>query len=137
METGIYRVRLLCDYEQWWRYNLFMTVVEYDAESRVTGYRNFIDRIYDVDDGGDHRTAPPGYTNDRGAEITTEACRRIEIYLYVITNTFPESAVIRDSPPFPVRLVVERDGRTVTDRSWAVNQWGGLTLVGFPVGDKS
>ncbi len=135
MGKYVYRVRLLCDYEQWWRYNIFMTVVEFDAEGHLTGYRNFIDRVYEVDDGDDDRTAPEGYTNDRGAEITTEPCQRIEIYLYVITNTFPVSAVIRDSPPFPARLVVERDGKTVVDRQWEVNQWGGLTLVGFPVGE--
>ena len=134
MEESIYRVRLLCDYEQWWRYNIFMTVVEYDGGNRQTGYRNFIDRAYDVDDGSDDRTAPEGYTNDRGAEITTGPCHRIEIYLYVIANTFPSSVVIRDSPPFQARLVVERDGQPAVDRLWDVNQWGGLTLVGFPVG---
>lgn len=124
-----YKVELLCDYPEWWRYNVYMMVVGFDSEGNNAVFNNLIDKIYDANYRGDLREAPADYTISRDISLITSECAYVEIYIYVVANTFPQSDVISDSPSFDARLRVSAEGRVLKDKIYEVNQWGGLTIV--------
>lgn len=124
-----YKVELLCDYPEWWRYNVYMMVVGFDSGGNNAVFNNFIDKVYDANYGGEPRQAPAGYVTPREIALVTGECACIEIYIYVVANTFPQSAVISESPSFDARLRVSADGRVLKEKIYEVNQWGGLTIV--------
>lgn len=128
-----YKVELLCDYPEWWRYNLFVMVVGLDESGNVVAFNNFSDRVYDAEYGSEGRGAPEGYNNEGRVAVESDPCDHVEIYVYVVANTFPASAAIKDSPPFEVVLRVSAAGKVLEEKPYEVNQWGGLTVVAHSV----
>ncbi|MCD8173833.1 MAG: hypothetical protein LUD76_10340 [Alistipes sp.] len=125
-----YSVELVCGYPEWWRFNLYIMVVGFDRDGNSLSFTNFTDRIYDLDTAPG-RTAPPGFdAAARKACVESPPCHYIEVYAYAVTNTFPESESIKDSPPFQATLMVSAGGRPFASDSYEVNQWGGLTISG-------
>lgn len=127
-EDKVFRFVVECSYPGWWRYNVFLTAVCYDSGGRVADYLTLTDKVWEPGDGTEVRNAPEGYDPDRPLVLETSPCRRAEIYIYVIANTFPPSDVVGQSPPFGIELVVSRDGGAAEFRAYKVNQWGGLTV---------
>lgn len=127
-ELKRYRIELECDYEEWWRYNLYISAACYNADGGIADYVNLSDKVYDIGSGIESRTRPAGYA--RGAKVTLETppCVRAEFFLYAVANTFPHSDIIRNSPPFSAAVACYTDGRLTERTEYAVNQWGGLTL---------
>ena len=123
-----YEIALRSDYPEWWRYNVFITVACYDANGEMTEYLNPTDKVYEVSADNRFTNPPADYDPQRPLRIATPPTSHIETYIYIIANTFPLSDEIRLSPPFAVRLTVDRNGETIIDSSHEVNQWGGLTL---------
>lgn len=125
-----FRMELACDYEQWWRYNVYIMAVGFDEEGGAGTFNNLVDKVLDANFGGEPRTSPPeGYKTPRTISLTTQECAFAEVYIYVVANTFPPTDVISEWPPFPVTLRVTADGRTIEEKTYEVNQWGGLTVV--------
>lgn len=124
-----YKVELLCDYPEWWRYNVYMMVVGFDREGNNAVFNNFVDKVYDANYGGDPREMPDDYVTPRDISLITDECAYIEIYIYVVANTFPQSDIISDSPSFDAILSVSAEGRVLKEKAYEVNQWGGLTIV--------
>jgi len=112
----IYRVSLGSDFPHWERFNLFLTVVGYDPTGEKVCYVSSTTK------------------NDDGTiEVATPPCHHIDIYGYVIANSFPETIVIREAPPFQSILRVYRDGDLVESSHHGTNQWGGLTVSGYRI----
>lgn len=106
-----------------------MIVVGYDDAGDRVSFDNFTDKVYEVEFGIERKSPPAGYDPLRPARLVSAPCDHIEVYLYVVANTFPDSVAIKDSPPFKVRLKVTPEGSKVAEeRSYDVNQWGGLTI---------
>lgn len=124
-----YEVEFSCSEHDFWRFNLFIMVVGYNADGERVSFDDFTDRIYELEYGGEERTAPPGYEDRRSARIITGACAYAEIYVYAVANTLPASVIIKDTPAFPARLKVTTDKLTVLEHEYTVNPWGGLTIV--------
>jgi len=140
MKNAIYTVELACSYAEWWRYNIYLSVAELDADDHLTDYRNVIDRIYDIEEGSGNevRQAPADFeATRRVVSAETGACDHVAIYLYVIANTFPHSVRISDSPPFSMNLVVRcmaaGGAKEMLRQTCEVNQWGGLTIAGLRI----
>ena len=131
-EATKYCVELLCDYPQWWRYNIFMMAVGYDRDGNTVSFNNLIDKVYDADYGSGVRTEPAGYPTPRTARLESDPCAYADLYVYVVANTFPLSAAIADSPPFEAVLRISGGG-LIEERRCEVNQWGGLTVVAHRV----
>lgn len=130
MELTVYSAELLCDFPDWWRFNIYMMIVGYDREGTQIGFDNLTDRVFDMEFGGtDKRKAPENYDAQRPLFLKSSPCDYAEIYVYAVTNTFPESEIIKDSPPFKVELRVRAGDRLLESRHYEVNQWGGLTIV--------
>ncbi|MDL2320634.1 hypothetical protein LJC45_05840 [Alistipes sp. OttesenSCG-928-B03] len=127
-------VELLCDYPEWWRYNVYIMAVGFDADGENAVFTNLIDKVYDAAYGGAPRTMPADYKTPRVISLTTAPCAYADIYVYVVANTFPASEVIGDSPSFDAELRVSADGTCIDQSTWEVNQWGGLTIVARRVG---
>lgn len=124
-----YEVCFSCSDPDFWRFNLFMIAVGYDADGGRVSFEDFSERIYETEYGGSLRTQPVDYDIHRSARLVCDGCAYVEVYVYAIANTLPASEVIRDTPEFPARLAVSADGEAVVDSEYTVNPWGGLTIV--------
>lgn len=124
-----YEVEFSCTEHDFWRFNLFIMVVGYNADGERVSFDDFTDRIYDLEYGVEDRLSPPDYADHRSALITTGECAYVEIYVYAVANTLPASVFIKDTPSFPARLKVTADNLTVIEHEYTVNPWGGLTIV--------
>lgn len=129
-----YAIELLCDYPEWWRYNVYIMAVGFTEEGGTGTFNNLVDKVYDVGCGGEPRSAPAGYPSPRIVKLNTQECAFVEIYIYVVANTFPSTDIISDWPPFPATLRVSANGMPVDERTYEVNQWGGLTVAAHRAG---
>jgi hypothetical protein len=134
LDLTTYHVELLCDYPEWWRYNVYVMAVGFPRAGGAGTFNNLVDKVCDANHGAVPRTRPPeGYTTPRRIALTTAPCAYIDLYLYVVANTFPATDVVGQWPPFPVTLVTTASGMPVDRLTCEVNQWGGLTLVAHRV----
>lgn len=130
MNTNVFTIDLSSEYAQWWRYNIYISVVCYDGESQVTDYINHIDKVHEIINDDKGREQPVEYPESRVVRVATTPCDHIGMYIYVIANTFPSSSVIKDSPPFEAVLTLSCNGIETEKRLCDVNQWGGFTIAG-------
>lgn len=131
--TTPYRIELLCDYSDWWRYNIYIMSVGFNRNNDRVAFNELIDRVYELDYDDSSRNAPKDYKEARKLCLTTDPADYIDVYLYAVTNTFPQSTQIKDSPPFTVTLRVTANDKVVDETHFEVNQWGGLTVVAHRV----
>ena len=128
-----YKIEILCDYPEWWRYNVYVMAVGYGVEGERVSFNELVDRVQELSYGDSPSQPPADYSKERKLVLTTDPCSAVEIYLYAVTNTFPQSTEIKESPPFPVTLQVSVDESVVESVDYEVNQWGGLTVVAHRV----
>jgi hypothetical protein len=102
-----FRVEVRSAFPEWDRYTVHMTAVCFDAGGEMTDYVNLA---------------------DGGTVLETPPCDHADLYLYVIAREFPASEVISVSPPFDVELSISADGGAPKITTYAVNQWGGLSV---------
>lgn len=115
-----YCFELLCDYPQWWRYNVYIMAVGYAEEGGAGVFNNLVDKAGEtVSD--EH--AP------RRILLMTEPCAFLDLYIYIVANTPPPSDSIHESPPFPATLRIMADGEPLSEQILDVDQLGGLALV--------
>lgn len=124
-----YDVELSCNVHDWWRFNIFIIVVGYDEHGEKISFNDLSERIYELEYGGPVREAPVGYDDNRIVRLSSGECRYADIYIYAVANTLPASELIKDTLPFPAQLKVTAGGKTIIDREYSVNPWGGLTIV--------
>ena len=102
-----FRVEVRSAFPEWDRYTVYMTAVCFDGAGRMGDYVNL---------------------TDKGGTLETPPCEGADLYLYVIAREFPASDVIAASPPFDIEIVTSVDGGKATSTTYAVNQWGGLSV---------
>ena len=128
--TKQYKIKISSNYEEWWRYNIFLTTVGYDEMDQVIFYKSITDRPYEITGDDEYRSNP--LEGERLIELNcSDLAYRAELYLYVITNTYPQTPIIREWPPFKMTLQVEINGEIAEQSDHEVNQWGGTTLIGY------
>ena len=50
------------------------------------------------------------------------------LYIYVIPHTLPRDNEIGGHPPFPLQVRIRYGDRTVLDKEYSINQWGGASI---------
>lgn len=122
-----FQIALQCTSPDWWRYNVFLTLVGYDAAGEQVDYAARTEHVFDVW-GEQGRVAPADWM--RGAELGVE-CRgeRATAWVYAIPNTLPAERSVAASPDFEVVVVARRDGTELFRKRYRVNPWGGLSIV--------
>ena len=118
-------ISVSCDYNQWWRYNVYVSAITFRDGERVD-YQSLIDTVYSAGNGAEVRLCPTDYNPQRPLELEVEAAESMELFLYVIPNTMPTSDTITQSPPFDITMRVRGGGISETEKL-QVNQWGGLS----------
>ena len=118
-------ISVACDYNQWWRYNVYISAITFRDGERVD-YQSLIDTVYSAGNGAEVRLCPADYNPQRPLELEVEAAESMELFLYVIPNTMPISDTITQSPPFDITLRVRGGGISESEKL-QVNQWGGLS----------
>ncbi len=132
----MYRVVITSQYEQLWRYNLLAMCAGFDA-LRERLYVVSGERIYreEINTEIVALPAPPsGFRVGEPFVLLCESAESLHLIIYVVTHTLPSNRDVESSPPFDVRVVIERDGEAVYDEPHEVNQWGGATIdFEFPI----
>ena len=64
----------------------------------------------------------------RSLTLETVPCERIVLYIYVIPHTLPRDNEIGGHPPFPLQVRIRYGDRTVLDKEYSINQWGGASI---------
>ncbi len=126
----MYTITIRSPFEELWRYNIMLMCGGYDAEHRQI-YVESSERIYNEDLNVSIARlpqTPPDFRPDEPLSLLCGESHSIHLILYVITHTLPEDRVVDHSPPFPMRIEVERDGEAIYDVVHEVNQWGGATI---------
>lgn len=128
METqSMWRVAISSSFGEWWRYNVYIILAGFDSEGRRVDYGSVIDEIYHA--SAEERTAPPAdYPADRISAACGKKCAKTTVLVYVLTNTFPHSIRVADSPDFQASIEIELDGVAVRQFDFKVNQFGGATF---------
>lgn len=112
--------------DQWWRYNAAMMCGAFDQSGNRVGFSSTESRVADM--GEDLKTPPAGVDMQRRLSLETLPCDRIVLYIYVIPHTLPRDNEIGGHPPFPLRVKISYGGKSVLDREYAINQWGGASI---------
>lgn len=71
---------------------------------------------------------------ERTIPLTVEApgkCSNATLCLYVVPRDIPQSNAVADSPNLNLTLSVYRDGELLSSKSYGLNQWAGIQLVGL------
>lgn len=123
-------IKLSSDFPFWWRFNIYMSAVCYGQDGHMVEYCNLIDSVYDIQTDSETRLCPLDYDTNREIKLQTPPCDKVKLYLYIIANTFPQSRIIRDSPPFDARLMMSVGEEILTDQIIKVDQLGGHTIAG-------
>jgi hypothetical protein len=126
-----YAIELLCDYPEWWRYNVYIMAVGFDVDGRQSTINNLVDKVADI--GSQQRKIPDDYPTPRVIRLDTQECAFVDIYIYIVANSFPATDVIGDWPPFPATMRVSANGMPVEEKNYEINQWGGLTIAAHRV----
>lgn len=133
---NIFTVELLCGYEQWWRYNVLITLICYDSSNEIIEHKSFTDIVLETETSREERYEPAGYDSNRAIKVASCPCRYAMLYLYIVTNTFPVTHIIRQCPPFEATVVVNQNSSEIERIALEVNQWGGATLTEYKIEAK-
>lgn len=126
VKKGTIRISLECSYDQWWRYNVYVSAATFRDGDKVD-YQSLTDSVYPLGNGSEVRLRPEGYDSQRPLALEVEAAETLELFVYIIPNTMPVADSITQSPPFPIRLKVKGAGLAVREEL-LVNQWGGVSV---------
>ena len=104
-----FTVEIRSGFDQWWRYNAAL--------------------MCGAAEMGSNLEAPPeGLDLHRSLTLETVPCERIVLYIYVIPHTLPRDNEIGGHPPFPLQVRIRYGDRTVLDKEYSINQWGGASI---------
>ncbi|MFR9620560.1 MAG: hypothetical protein SNH63_04985 [Rikenellaceae bacterium] len=126
----MYTIRVQSHYEQMWRYNLMAMCAGYDA----AGERLYVasaERVFNDDLNRGRVKLPPAPLDFVVGEpfvLECGAAESIHLIVYAVTHTLPEDRDVEQSPPFDMRITIERGSQMIYDQLHEVNQWGGATV---------
>lgn len=124
-----YRIALRCASPDWWRYNLFLTLVGYDARGEREDYVARAEHLFDVWGDPEGRTPPADWQPEQEIALECRATGHAAVWVYAIPHTLPDQGSVAASPDLEVELIASRDGRELFRKSYSVNPWGGLSIV--------
>ena len=121
-----FTVEIRSGFDQWWRYNAAVMCGAFDASGNRIGFASAESRVAEM---GSNLEAPPeGLDLHRSLTLETVPCERIVLYIYVIPHTLPRDNEIGGHPPFPLQVRIRYGDRTVLDKEYSINQWGGASI---------
>ena len=123
-QSGVYRVELKCEDREWWRYNVVITAAGFDAKGEREGFYSLREHRADV--GGSNGVCSRLATAKR-LSLECGESHRLDLYLYIIPHTLPESRDIEDAKPFDVALKISLGDSQIVDKKLRVNPWGGTS----------
>ena len=125
-----YLVKISCDFEEFWRYNLVVmgSMLKGDEQVNLMKFRS------DVAAVGDNLLAKPvGYDESRRRVVLRSAnsvdADALTLYIYIIPHTLPATDVVSEAEDFEFRVEIEHAGDRVYGHTFEVNQWSGDNIV--------
>lgn len=113
-----YTIDIKSDFHEWNRYDIYLIVSARDENNNTLFYTN------------------TNYSPSKGSQFSFE-CQTEEmnpkLFIYIMANEFPNSAIINDSPPFKASIEIRLNDKIAEVLQHDVNQWGGTTINDFPL----
>ena len=125
-----YLVKISCDFEEFWRYNLVVmgSMLKGGEQVDLMKFRS------DVAAVGDNLLAKPvGYDESR-RRVELRSANSVDadaltLYIYIIPHTLPATDVVSEAEDFEFRVEIEYAGDRVYGHTFEVNQWSGDNIV--------
>ena len=125
-----YLVKISCDFEELWRYNLVVmgSMLKGGEQVDLMKFRS------DVAAVGDNLLAKPvGYDESR-RRVELRSANSVDadaltLYIYIIPHTLPTTDVVSEAEDFEFRVEIEHAGDRVYGHTFEVNQWSGDNIV--------
>ena len=125
-----YLVKISCDFEEFWRYNLVVmgSMLKGGEQVDLMKFRS------DVAAVGDNLLAKSvGYDESRRMVELRSAnsvdADALTLYIYIIPHTLPTTDVVSEAEDFEFRVEIEHAGDRVYGHTFEVNQWSGDNIV--------
>ncbi|MBR5853020.1 MAG: hypothetical protein IKY74_02340 [Alistipes sp.] len=125
-----YLVKISCDFEEFWRYNLVVmgSVLSGGEQSELIKYRS------DVAAVGDNLLAKPEDYDEGRSRVELRSTEGVDadaltLYIYIIPHTLPRTEIVSETKDFEFRVEVLHDDSRVYAHTFEVNQWSGDNIV--------
>ena len=110
-------------FEELWRYNIVVVCELCSASGERIEYKSVESVVAPV---GSNLTSPPtDYSANRVLKVESGEGNNINLLVYVVPHTLPFIDDISRTKPFALTVKVERDGESLVDRVFDINQWSG------------
>lgn len=121
-----FTVELTSRFEGWWRYNLALLCELRDGDGRRTGFASASDDVAEV--GAALTSKPHGVERFRTLSLTTDPCRSLRLFVYVIPHSLLPDRGVDGGRDFRATLTVRCGSQTLLSEELDINQWGGASV---------
>ena len=120
-----FNIKVECNFEYLWRYNITLACEMCNASGERVDYGYVERRIGDI---GCNMLHQPADWKNESLELATVECDQIRVLLYVNPHTMPRERDVEALPPFPMRVCITADRKSLYDKSHEVDQRGGTSV---------
>ncbi|MFI3331013.1 MAG: hypothetical protein R3Y38_04345 [Rikenellaceae bacterium] len=113
-----FTLELDCDNALWHRFNIYLSVVCFDADGTQSDFCNLA------------KHAEQSAQKNQALKLITRKCSKITIHLYIIPEIFPQSKAVDSLPTLQANLKVSSQGKTLDLETIDVDQLGGGSISG-------
>ncbi len=113
-QPHIYRIELSSEEERWASFDVALMAEGFDASGESC-----------------HLSQAKRFREEGAAEskisLSCEPCSSLDLYIYVIPHTLPESSSTEDTPPVEAHLTLYDHDELFKRELLEINPWGGYT----------
>ena len=130
-----FKVAVSSRFEELWRYNIVVVCELCSANGERIEYKSVESIVAPV--GSNLASAPADYSANRALKVESGEGDHINLLVYVVPHTLPFIDDISRTKPFALTIKVERDGETVINSAFDINQWSGDNISLARIGTTS
>ena len=121
-----FKVTISSQFEELWRYNIVAICELCAADGGRIEYKSAESIVAPV--GSQLKVAPLDYSVDRTIRLESGEGAYLNILIYVVPNTLPQTDDISKTKPFHLIVKVESESEVVVNRVFDINQWSGENI---------
>lgn len=121
-----FKASVSSSFKELWRYNIIVVselCAQDDTRIEFKSQKSIVAPV------GENLTAPPAdYTPNRTIVLECGDGSYINLLIYIIPHTLPTTNEIAKTKPFSLVVKVEKDGKTIMNQAFEINQWSGENI---------
>ena len=127
-----FKTSISSNFEELWRYNIIAVCELCSADGNRIEYKSQESFIASV--GSNLTTPPTDYDANRKIVIESAEGEYINLLVYIVPHTLPNTDDIYQTKPFPMSIKVESKEGVVLNQMFSINQWSGDNIALSKVG---